>query len=279
MDFSGFRNGNGSKTPLEYNDTVVALESLGIDAVKNDENYSDLESEEDDDHNIISKDKNLIKPKYNEWKGQEVGLYLLGQFNSEFDRSIKSNIRPEIVDLKLDPFCRNDYPQTGDPGHGNAYRIWKNSHIPVTAPTVNEGKIPISEEPQEQFAIKKENENPGSTEIDEDDDDDPLISTIVGYEPFDVDSSESETETEISEFIASLKIKKRDGTSLTGETLWYDESKDMIRNFHTKSYSLTSYVPPDNNLFGKGNILKSILTVDELKVLQPLEAPQDEDNC
>jgi len=78
------------------------------------------------------------------------------------------------------------------------------------------------------------------------------------------DVEESDTEIEIYEYIKSLKEQKRNGTNRTGETLWYCEDQQTIRNLHKESISITNYGKLKNqSQFGNREFLFDELSPDE----------------
>ncbi|CAG7784949.1 unnamed protein product [Allacma fusca] len=81
--------------------------------------------------------------------------------------------------------------------------------------------------------------------------------------------TDSDLEADIGSYIKSQKEKKRLGENVTGENLWYDQERSIIRNLHADgSISLTSYGDTNENIFGKTEIFHSIMSCDERAMLQ-----------
>lgn len=78
------------------------------------------------------------------------------------------------------------------------------------------------------------------------------------------EDSESDLDPEIARYIEAQKEKKYNGENVTGESLWYDQDRSLIRNLHPNgSISLTSYGDTDEKIFGKTEVFDTILTPQE----------------
>jgi hypothetical protein len=92
---------------------------------------------------------------------------------------------------------------------------------------------------------------------------------ISGHHQYKGDETDSDVEPDIESYIRSQKEKRRSGENVTGENLWYDQERSIIRNLHTDgSISLTSYGDTDEKIFGKTEIFDAIMTCEERAMLR-----------
>ncbi|ODN01257.1 hypothetical protein Ocin01_05428 [Orchesella cincta] len=214
-----------------------------------DDDEENKEEAEDQMNTVIGPDR----ARFNVWKGQNYDLHVL-DYKSDFEKRVKAFQRPDMESILMDPFCRDENGLEDEPARADAFVIWKNKSKRI-------GSVKSSKK------LVEEKNRPYDVSTSSDSDEESCCSTSSVEDP------------EIKEYIKSQKIKRKQGLNVTGETLYYDEDFNIIRNLHRDSYSMTNYgTMPDEKCIGKAHIFYPEMTLAEKNLLQPMELDREAKN-
>lgn len=207
-----------------------------------------VDNEEEDEDQVYSEENTITtvmgpdRARFNVWKGTNYDLHVLGDFKSDLERNVKSFKRPDTKTITMDPFCREDSGLKDEPSRGDAFIVWK------TDKTLDQWRhhfsnTSLQEIPSQGNLLVVEDEEKGETYSSD---------------------SDSLPDEEMTEYLRSQMEKLQNSENITGETLYYDEEFQVIRNMHKSSHSLTNYgTLPDETWIGKGHLFYPEMTLEE----------------
>ncbi|CAL8141307.1 unnamed protein product [Orchesella dallaii] len=264
---SGLRNYRGGgdfiTLPLECLSKAEIKESIKHAKLmpygfRDEEEENTGEEAEDQMNTVFGPDR----ARFNVWKGQNYDLHVLGDFKSDFDKRVKAFQKPDMGSILLDPFCRDEDGLKEEPARADGFIVWKSRAKNWDYKTVGVAKIPKKRIEYKNQPYQDTGSSAGDdiTTSDESDSDAESCRSTISIE-----------DPEIKEYIKTQKKKRKQGLNVSGETIYYDEDFQIIRNLHRDSYSMTNYgTMPDEKCIGKAHIFYPEMTLAEKNMLQPI---------